>query len=550
MQLNLSCIRKALIFVILLCTILLQALPVFATGNNETPESGAKDSGLLKAGDDYTLPIVKEKITLSYAGQDSFAAQYSLNDNREIWQEFEKRTNIKIEWQCVGPAKDYRQSVQLRTAAGVDMPDMLHTLGLNVVKLHNDGLTIKTTELIDKYAPNIKKYIKANKNIRAVMIASDNQMYAAMCEVKKHNENTNVQKLYYRDDWRKQLGFKEPETIEDYFEIMKAFKTKDPNGNGKADEVPIGVPRVGSFGTLGTAYDIMGTWQVDKNGKVMYNAIRPEFKEFMAMLHKMYKAGVLPKSVIIKNNQINQAVATNRAGMYNQGLGKCAANDLLLSKAGVDLKLGGYNFAPPPINKYTGKRAYIPPNYVHDRFIAITKKCKYPEVAIRWVDYVLASEEGQILTNYGIEGKSYTIGKDGKPQFTDWVLNNPDGLDIQVALRSLGSLAPMLNYYRADAFHNQFIKNEKLYNIPKRAKKYFSLENDLPQVLATVEEAEDFNQINSDVNTYKEEMELKFILGDTPLDKFPEFIENMQKLGIEKLTQIQQNKYDRLQKMD
>ena len=54
--------------------------------------------------------------------------------------------------------------------------------------------------------------------------------------------------------------------------------------------------------------------------------------------------------------------------------------------------------------------------------IYITTACKNPELAAKWLDFQY-SEQGQLLNWYGIEGETYTLDADGKPQFTDMVLN-------------------------------------------------------------------------------------------------------------------------------
>ena len=40
-------------------------------------------------------------------------------------------------------------------------------------------------------------------------------------------------------EWLNKLGLKMPTTTEELKQVLIAFKTKDPNGNGKADEIPM-----------------------------------------------------------------------------------------------------------------------------------------------------------------------------------------------------------------------------------------------------------------------------------------------------------------------
>ena len=51
------------------------------------------------------------------------------------------------------------------------------------------------------------------------------------------------------------------------------------------------------------------------------------------------------------------------------------------------------------------------------RYFGITKDCKDPISAIKWIDYCYASEEGQRFYGYGVEGLSYTLDESGKPKY-------------------------------------------------------------------------------------------------------------------------------------
>src|SRR3954454_4735465 len=41
--------------------------------------------------------------------------------------------------------------------------------------------------------------------------------------------------IYFRQDWLKKLGLQEPKTIDDFYNVLKAFTNNDPDGDGKKD---------------------------------------------------------------------------------------------------------------------------------------------------------------------------------------------------------------------------------------------------------------------------------------------------------------------------
>ncbi|GMK37457.1 hypothetical protein PCCS19_05110 [Paenibacillus sp. CCS19] len=67
----------------------------------------------------------------------------------------------------------------------------------------------------------------------------------------------------------------------------------------------------------------------------------------------------------------------------------------------------------------------------------------------------------------------------------------------------------------------------------------------MPPVSIAVEDSSRYASIMTDVNTYKDEMILKFIMGAEPLDKFDRFVETLKGLGIDEAIQIQQSALER-----
>ena len=49
------------------------------------------------------------------------------------------------------------------------------------------------------------------------------------------------------------------------------------------------------------------------------------------------------------------------------------------------------------------------------------------------LDY-LFTDEGAVFSSYGIEGLSYELNSEGKPEFTDIVSANPDGIPVRAAM--------------------------------------------------------------------------------------------------------------------
>lgn len=173
---------------------------------------------------------------------------------------------------------------------------------------------------------------------------------------------------------------------------------------------------------------------------------------------------------------------------------------------------------------------------------AITPKARDPALCTKWSDYAYG-DEGYMLFNFGIEGESYTM-VNGYPRYTDLILNNPTmGVDVALSqyTRAVynGSMLVDLRYL------------EQYYKLPQQQQawklwgKTQALEHAFPAVTPTQKESEEMATITSDINTYVNEMYVKFVTGQEPLENFEKYRAQLKALGIERALAIQQAAYSR-----
>lgn len=220
--------------------------------------------------------------------------------------------------------------------------------------------------------------------------------------------------------WLEKLNLKEPTTTEEFYNVLKAFKTQDPNGNNKEDEIPL----VGSTdGWYTTVHDFLlnsfifadpqNSYLFMKDGKVTASFVQPEWKETLAYMQRLVKEGLLPiESYTQKKDQVKQLALNEQVGAttaaYQGEFGdtsdftgkwtKFAALVPLKGPAGV--QYGWWNpFFSVPI-------AYI------------TDKCKYPEVAFRLFDSTLIDDGSTPISEFlyfdGREGEGWRQAKPGE----------------------------------------------------------------------------------------------------------------------------------------
>lgn len=504
---------------------------------------------------DYSLPIVSDgSVTLTVATNDNNYTPKSYTQNLPVWQEIEKKTGVKIKWE-VAPGNQYTSTIKVRMAAAKGLPDIFR-LPADPVKPATDGLIIPLDDLIAKYAPNIRKYFDQFPIIKKLSLAPDGKIYALGSDV-SGTTYADPQGIIINQAWLDKLGLKEPKTLDDWYNVLKAFKEKDPNGNGKPDEIPLStrdsvingstVSGLYMFGSaLGLHLYYSDGFYPDKNGKVQFEWIDPRAKELVVWLNKLYKEGLIDPQYTIKTaDDIISGISRNIIGTTTHFLNN--ANRFAKAQKQGGVENPNWQMTLPPSGPgVTGRYEEYGPI---SGWMGISKDAKNPEVAIKWLDYIFASEEGNRYVTFGIEGQSYKM-VDGQPQFTEWATQNPDGLDVNDALRSIGAM-PVTSWVRSleGPWSRQPIAVLK--TVPDSVKQAEKLKGTsvpaIPLGLPSVEEVEATTAINADIQTYKAEMLTKFITGQAPID-WDKYVSTMKSMGIDKLIEVKQKQYDRVKK--
>ncbi len=134
------------------------------------------------------------------------------------------------------------------------------------------------------------------------------------------------------------------------------------------------------------------------------------------------------------------------------------------------------------------------------------------------------------------------MGTDGKPHYTDFVLKNPDGLDMYNALRSLGASDTVLVRTPMDVYI-EMQKGAKSLPFEESIVKYRA--EPFPSIMSTKEEQSVLDVVSPDFDSYVTEMQVKFLTGAEPLSKFDDYVATLNKIGLEKLLGVYQTKYNR-----
>jgi len=504
------------------------------SSKDATPASGTPAPNGLISKDPIKLKIYAKK-----------AATVTPFDQLEHFIKHSKDTNVFVEWEQP-PDGTSTERFNIVLASGT-LPDMFW----NLVPAEYDqlkaigGIMPVQKYLSEKDAPSFNKVLKQYPD----SVKDFTQPNGDVLFLPLFDELSTNDPLIVRGDWLDKLGLKLPVTMAEWEAYWKAVKATDLNGNGKNDEIPFSGETVDSVRSLVSAYGMIDRFFVDPkdSNKIKYSNIEPRYKDFLIWANGLYSQGYIDHDIAVSDSKaFATKVAQNVVASYRGKLN--GAFNTYMST--MPPKIPGFKlYGAEPMKAADGSQLHPGcVSVVRTNLIGgvVTKTNKYPAETVKWTDwfYDFTPETGGAFINiFGPKDVTFKYGPDGKPQYTDYVLKNPDGLSTQQALTkyttrgqhaaitpSIGSFA-MWNPLTTEAYSRvePFYKNSLKYVVPN-----------LPTSNAN---AKIIRAKMADITTYADEMVLKFITGVEPISKFDDFTKRIKSMGIDDVLTIYNNDY-------
>ncbi|MCK9859505.1 ABC transporter substrate-binding protein [Paenibacillus sp. ATY16] len=392
----------------LLTAVMSVSLISACSSNSSDKPSKSSNTGSANTGtnDSATKDPSTDPITITF-----FDKNTGDKFDNAIAKEITKRTGVTIEIQQ--PTGNPTEKLNLMLASD-DLPDMImfdRSSDL-VAKYTEAGSIIPLDDLIEKYGPDVK------------------EMYGDVLNKTRYKDGKN----YYLSNWyglehEPVFGFnmrkdivKElapdkadggvPFTQSEFKQLLTDFKAKYPQMDGK-DTIALTMDGENWGGTLGTFKGMFGLMPYyEHDGKLQYDVKDPKYKDMILYMNDLYRSGLMDKEWAINKRQVwEQKIATgtifSSTGAY-WDLGN--SNTILKKDKGEDSQLFAYKVVADGVDP--SKTTYGGRSSLGWDAIAITKKNKNPERTMQFINF-LASEEGQYLLMWGIEGVHWDM-KDGK----------------------------------------------------------------------------------------------------------------------------------------
>lgn len=493
--------------------------------------------------DEVSSDVSTESLTFwIVSSPDVLATETSLNDTPYA-KALKEATGINVTYIHPPVGQETEQFNLL--VASQQLPDIINWNWISYPggpqKAINDNVIISLNDILENgKAPNLAKIYSERPEFDK-LAKLDNGTYFCFPLMRFDDILNTYIGPVLRKDWLEELGMEPPMTIDEWYNVLKAFKDK------KGATAPISFEDwtiISTNAFVGAYGSGRGFLLID--GKVKFGPIEPGYKEYLTLFNKWYQEGLLdPEWITQDRKAIDAKVTGSQTGAYLGTPDSWIGTYTKLMKE-VDPNVDFVGVPNPRLNKNDP-----PPFNQKDWSVmldnannaGISTACKNVDLAAKLLDFQYG-EEGMTLGNYGIEGESYTL-VDGKPIFTELIKENKDGLTMKQAMARY--LTNGLGGYPGVQLKDP-VWQQRLFPCQNLAIEAWMDGNPdwrIPPVSPTEEESSRFANIMTEVNTYVLEMHTKFIIGQEPLDNYDIFVDNLNKFGIQDAIKINQDALDR-----
>lgn len=253
-------------------------------------------------------------------------------DDGPVTTEIEKltNTNLKLEWV---PNNTYPEKFNITLASGnLPMVMVVQQKDASFINAARSGAFWELGPYLKDY-PNLSK---ANPIVQN-NISIDGKVYGIY-----RSRPLGRNGILYRKDWLENVGLQPPKTIDEFYNMLKAFKEKDPDKNGKNDTTGMSISKfTGPFDVMQVWFGAPNKWGDDGSGKLVPTHYTKEYLEALKFFKKLYDEKLINADFAVMDTaKWPDSIATGQAGvMVDVTDGAARVDDKiheLLKKAGKD----------------------------------------------------------------------------------------------------------------------------------------------------------------------------------------------------------------------
>ena len=509
-----------------------------------------------------TLPLVKEPVSLSIG----IATSVNVLDYEDnvLTKYAQEKTGVSLEWVHF-PATDAASKVDLLVNSGSELPDIL-TIGLTTTNLLRYGSAGAVIPLNDYYADLGFWFDEActaqgydPQYLINIAKSADGNLYADFVYAYAY-QNVYSLRAFINHDWLDALGLATPTTSDELYDVLTAFRDRDPNGNQLQDEIPL----MGSDSTWrGNALMYLMNMFLycsgaeslylplnETGGKIDVAYDKEEYRQFLIYANKLVREGLLsPLTFTQDSAQFNAILSTDPASV---GIVVRGGAQAIFFGNSPSLYAPLEAIAGPSGAQYAST---FPPAVAYKH--AITSDCQNPEIAFLWMMYRHSDPIAYQTARYGEYGVDWEFAEEGQISMFDML-----GYKPYIKLHNSIWGMPSNHYWGGlwhmsqqgpetflEVFSGDTTNDEYNYAVgyALNQKHGIAFEDVVPTLVYTLEEAETWNDARTSLENYVKEARTLFALGEMDPEKdWDAYLKELNNLQYKEILAIAQTAYDRM----
>lgn len=512
---------------------------------SETSEDGVTNKGT-------TLPIVNEPVTLNVVKERHMLDTTESYNEKAAWANITEETGITIEWTELA-AGTAAERIPLMLSSG-DLPDVFWAALSDAQVLQNESNLFALEDYMEDFAPNsLATYDQLGVDWKQIATTPSGHIFGFLGRYESLYENTGDGIQIINKAWLDKVGMDVPTTLDEFTEVLRAFKEQDPNGNGQADEIPYCFSE-----DMWCAYatNTMGWWGIGdgagsdttsskstRDGKVTGSVNTDEYRQYLEYTHSLYAEGLMDQEGFSQNTEVfSTKIKSGQVGTYF-----CwTALEYLTSEQEKDWVV------LPPIQAIEGvdpiANGEVDRSTIQKNKWVITTSCEHPEAAMRLWDYQARDVESKMTVAMGEKGKLWDEYEDGSgyyfvvpedttPEFTFehmkytyGVVNDPPLMTKEETPKNDGEISP------SAALRDSMVDQVDEYFLPK--------EDQLPQIYVSTEAIDRRTFIETDLFAYIKEFRAQAIMNGFTDDEWNNYVSQLDAYGYQDWLQWYQDMMD------
>lgn len=444
-----------------------------------------------------------------------------------IFKDISDQTNVTVNFQTVtGDSADEKLNLIL---ASKTLPDVIFS-GLSdqkILSYAQKGILIPIEGLIENYAPNIKKELDDNPDIRKAITTPDGHIYAVP-SVNEDEKPVQSTTLNINKGWLDKLGLKTPATTDEFEAVLKAFKDDDPNGNGAADEIPFTYEPTKDYSIwngdtgLSGAFGVTdsSSYMMRQGDKLVFTPALDGWKDYVKWTAKLYGEGLIDLEVFTQDhNQYMSKISSDRVGAY-------------LTNGPVKTPNADY-IAIKPLKGPNGDQLWSSLDFSIDKNRGvITSANKYPEATMRYMDSFY-EPMNSLKLRYGVylkpEGDKFEV------------LPSVPGKSPEAPGSYVGTCIPKV---LSDKY---IVKTQDILESDERKAMYAPfLAQPVPLLNFTNDESKELSSLTVDLAKIVDENKARWTTNQADIDKdWDGYIQSLKNVGLDRYVEIYNTALDR-----